>query len=571
MTESLLEDLLPNAIATAEATLRRPSRNRTGVDRLRAALNTMATFDAKRNPDGVYRLAVLLSRLELHAEAERLLDWMAWRTSRGSDAWLTTENVRAILAESRGEPERAIVILDLALRTTTVISVTSAKLHTNLAVLYLEVDERARAARHATAALTAALTSDRPDDWPPELLASAESTALLAIEATATDPPRTAEELAELAETQLALAMRRNRTDLAEAAIELLELATQHLTARLPRTHPDVVRLRDPLTTADDWYANRRWSRPAEPAAATGSAAAADPARRSTRAGPVAEVRTLVERARAGDPEFFGLIYDRYLDTVFRFAYLRSGDRRLAEVLTSDTFRHARSRLGSLPPQGGDLAAWLVGIARTVPDPARAAPRSKAGIPAPDLVSAPAPDLVPGPPPVPVIERITNPALLTAVTNLEPDQRDCVILRFFQDFSVPETARAMDRSEGAVRALQHRAVRALARLAPLGPARPWWTVAHRRAVRLADVLRDILRPRRHDLLRRDRQRAGPPVRSDDERGIDRLMLLGLQLRTIPASCFADPDFRTGLRMALVAASGSGAAPEPRDRSAGIYR
>jgi RNA polymerase sigma-70 factor (ECF subfamily) len=562
VTESLLEDLLPNAIATAEATLRRPSRNRTGVDRLRAALNTMATFDAKRNPDGVYRLAVLLSRLDLHVEAERLLDWMAWRTSRGSDAWLTTENVRAILAEHRGEPERAIVILDLALRTTAASSVTSAKLHTNLAVLYLEVDERARAARHATAALTAALTSDRPDDWPPELLASAESTALLAIEATAADPPRTAKDLADLAETQLALAMRRNRTDLVESAVELLELATQHLTAALPATHPDVARLREPLTAADDWYADRCAGRPADPAAvAAGSArrpALAEPTgstRRPAPDEPTGEIRRLVERAHAGDPESFGLICDRYLDIVFRFAYLRSGDRHLAEVLTSDTFRHARTRIGSLPAQGRDLAAWLVGIARTAPAPTRAEHRSRATVPVP----------------TPVVERITNVALLAAVTSLDLDQRDCVMLRFFQDFSLSETARALDRSEGAVRALQHRAIRVLARLVPLGPPQPWWAVARRRVVRLASLIRDIVRPRRDDLFHRDRQRARPPARSDDERGIDRLMLLGLQLRTIPVDSFAGPDFRAGLRTTLVAAPESGPEAGTGERSAGIYR
>src|ERR1700712_3231280 len=47
-----------------------------------------------------------------------------------------------------------------------------------------------------------------------------------------------------------------------------------------------------------------------------------------------AEVWALVERAQAGDSEAFGLIYDRYVDTVFRFVYFRVGNRQLAEDLT---------------------------------------------------------------------------------------------------------------------------------------------------------------------------------------------------------------------------------------------
>ena len=74
----------------------------------------------------------------------------------------------------------------------------------------------------------------------------------------------------------------------------------------------------------------------------------------------------LVERAQAGDAEAFGLIYDRYVDTVFRFIYFRVGNRPLAEDLTSDTFLRALKRIGSFTWQGRDLGAWLVTIARNL-------------------------------------------------------------------------------------------------------------------------------------------------------------------------------------------------------------
>src|SRR5262249_44589004 len=79
-----------------------------------------------------------------------------------------------------------------------------------------------------------------------------------------------------------------------------------------------------------------------------------------------AEVWALVERAQAGDADAFGLIYDRYMDTVFRFIYFRAGSRPLPEALTADTFLRALKRIGSFTWQGRDLGAWLVTIARNL-------------------------------------------------------------------------------------------------------------------------------------------------------------------------------------------------------------
>ena len=58
--------------------------------------------------------------------------------------------------------------------------------------------------------------------------------------------------------------------------------------------------------------------------------------------------------------------------------------------------------------------------------------------------------------------------LLRCVAKLNPDQQECITLRFLQGLSVAETAQIMDRNEGAVKALQHRAVRRLGQLLPEG-------------------------------------------------------------------------------------------------------
>ncbi|MER5453686.1 ECF subfamily RNA polymerase sigma factor, BldN family [Micromonospora sp. NPDC002389] len=184
---------------------------------------------------------------------------------------------------------------------------------------------------------------------------------------------------------------------------------------------------------------------------------------------PATEVWALVERAQAGEAEAFGLIYDRYVDTVFRFVYFRVGNRQLAEDLTSDTFLRALKRIGSFTWQGRDLGAWLVTIARNLVADHFKSGRYRLEVTTGDVLDADREDRGPeGSPEAAVVEHITNVALLTAVKRLNPEQQECIVLRFLQGFSVAETARAMGKNEGAIKALQYRAVRALARLLPDG-------------------------------------------------------------------------------------------------------
>ncbi len=184
---------------------------------------------------------------------------------------------------------------------------------------------------------------------------------------------------------------------------------------------------------------------------------------------PANEVWQLVERAQNGDTEAFGLIYDRYVDTVFRFIYFRVGNRQLAEDLTSDTFLRALKRIGSFTWQGRDLGAWLVTIARNLVADHFKSGRYRLEVTTGDVLDADREDRGPeGSPESAVVDHITNVTLLTAVKQLNPEQQECIVLRFLQGFSVAETAQAMGKNEGAIKALQYRAVRALARLLPDG-------------------------------------------------------------------------------------------------------
>jgi RNA polymerase sigma-70 factor (ECF subfamily) len=181
-------------------------------------------------------------------------------------------------------------------------------------------------------------------------------------------------------------------------------------------------------------------------------------------------VWALVERAQGGDTAAFGLIYDRYLDTVFRFVYFRVGSRQLAEDLTGDTFLRAFNGIGRFTWQGRDLGAWLVTIARNLVVDHFKSARYRLEVITGDVLDADRPDPE-GSPEVAVVDHITNVALLAALKQLNPEQRECIVLRFLRDWSVAETAHAMGKSDAAVKALQHRAIGALHRQAELAALR----------------------------------------------------------------------------------------------------
>ena len=67
-----------------------------------------------------------------------------------------------------------------------------------------------------------------------------------------------------------------------------------------------------------------------------------------------------------------------------------------------------------------------------------------------------------------MLASLTNEILLESLTKLPNEQRDCLIMRFLQGMSIAETAAALGRSDGAIKQLQLRGVRNLAKLMPEG-------------------------------------------------------------------------------------------------------
>ena len=179
------------------------------------------------------------------------------------------------------------------------------------------------------------------------------------------------------------------------------------------------------------------------------------------------DVVVLVDRARDGDAEAFGRLYDRYVELVYRYVYYRVGSSALAEDLTSETFLRALRRISSFTWQGRDFGAWLVTIARNLIADHFKSGRYRLEVTTDDVTTA-GEQLTSDSPEGAVLDALSNAALLRAVRGLNAEQQECIVLRFLQGLSVAETALAMGKNEGAIKALQYRAVRSLARLLPEG-------------------------------------------------------------------------------------------------------
>ena len=169
-------------------------------------------------------------------------------------------------------------------------------------------------------------------------------------------------------------------------------------------------------------------------------------------------VERLVEAARAGDPEAFGLLFDHYHGPVHRYVAARVGRPSDAEDLTQLVFVKALEALPRYEARGIPFGGWLFRLARNaIIDQIRT---RRDHLP---LVTALTRETDDAGPEATAALRDDLDQVAQALTELTDDQREVIELRFFAGLSVLETAVAMGRQEGTVRGLQFRAIAALRR------------------------------------------------------------------------------------------------------------
>lgn len=159
--------------------------------------------------------------------------------------------------------------------------------------------------------------------------------------------------------------------------------------------------------------------------------------------------RRLVEAAQR-DPARFAELYDENFERVYAFVARRVRDRAETEDVTSEVFHRALHNIGKFEWRGTPFVAWLYRIAANeIVDRAKRAARQVA------LVGEPSSEEMDD------VER--RATVLRMVEQLPDAQREVIVKRFGEERSIAETAKAMGRSEGAIKQLQLRALESLRR------------------------------------------------------------------------------------------------------------
>ena len=169
----------------------------------------------------------------------------------------------------------------------------------------------------------------------------------------------------------------------------------------------------------------------------------------------------LIQQAQQGDGAALSELYSRHVDRIFQYVRYRVGNDQAAEDITAEVFLRAIEGLGTYNDYGAPWAAWLYRIAYArVVDYWRSNRRRQ---------TAPLED--------PLLQEgwlisedtsttdiLQHRALLHALQRLTDDQQSVIILKFMQGLTNVEVAVILGKTEGAVKALQRRALETLSRL-----------------------------------------------------------------------------------------------------------
>jgi RNA polymerase sigma-70 factor, ECF subfamily len=169
----------------------------------------------------------------------------------------------------------------------------------------------------------------------------------------------------------------------------------------------------------------------------------------------------LLKKAQSGEAEAFGELYERYAQSLFRFFYSHMSDRLDAEDLTEEVFLKVWRSMSSYRDRGVPFLAFLFKIARnTLIDHYRRMGNKEESVSVEETVIKDD-STDPG---EEAIANLEHAEIRQVLNQLRDDYRTVLVLRFLGDLSPEETAHAMDRSAGAVRVLQHRALAAVREL-----------------------------------------------------------------------------------------------------------
>ena len=170
--------------------------------------------------------------------------------------------------------------------------------------------------------------------------------------------------------------------------------------------------------------------------------------------------KRLIIRAKAGDADAFGELYLRHLDAIYRYVYFRVDDAQEAEDITEQVFLKAWEALPGYRHQGHPFSSWLYRIAHNVVIDYRRRQKFTAPMP-PEPINWAGGDSTSLEQMIAAEEVET---LAAAISQLPDVQQEVIILRFIEGLNHNQIANILQKSSGACRNIQYRALMALNRI-----------------------------------------------------------------------------------------------------------
>jgi RNA polymerase sigma-70 factor (ECF subfamily) len=169
----------------------------------------------------------------------------------------------------------------------------------------------------------------------------------------------------------------------------------------------------------------------------------------------------LVDRVVAArDAHAFGELYDLFVERIYRYMHVRTGSHPDAEDLTEQVFVKAWEAIGRFRWQGYPFAAWLYRLAHNAYVDHRRSQQSPLSL---NDDRRPL-DLAKQSDSAEFGRSLDAELISGALAKLTVDQQQVIVMRFIQDYETQRIAHLMNKREGAIRALQMRALMSLRRV-----------------------------------------------------------------------------------------------------------